>query len=294
MQILTSVRNERSLHRAERVNPTTRSWIPPRTFFTQVRFLRPGEKPPRPGPPAPPSEPENAGQKGQKSRPPGQLSGLPRGPPRGPGAAWAETSRRRGKPGPSGGPENGPENRPRDHPEPREEAAPPRRKYLGIPPPQPAGQSARPVLKISSRTSSQPPEHAGARCRREEGRGSGPGRRGLPHTQPGKGKGERPRPARGSPTSSGRRNRTASSQRRRRAAPATPQTSRRGRCWMSPGPRPSGPAHLPSAPEGPGRPPPRDRAPREPRSRSPTDPGPTATGGRQPEPHSSGMELMTK
>ena len=55
------------MHRSERVNPTTRSWIPPRTFFTQVRFLRPGEKPPRPGSPAPPSGPENAGQTGQKS-----------------------------------------------------------------------------------------------------------------------------------------------------------------------------------------------------------------------------------
>ena len=56
----------------------------------------------------------------------------------------------------------GPETRPRDHPEPREAAAPPRRKYRGIPPPQPARQSARPGLKIPSKTSSRPPEHAAA------------------------------------------------------------------------------------------------------------------------------------
>ena len=75
--------------------------------------------------------------------------------------------------------------------------------------------------------------------------------------------------ARGSPTSSGRRNQTASSRPRRRGAPESPRTSRRGRCWMSPAPRPSGPTGLPSAPEGPGRPPPGNPAPREPRSRSP-------------------------
>ena len=37
---------------------------------------------------------------------------------------------------------------------------------------------------------------------------------------------------------------------------------------------PSGPTHLPSAPEAPERPPPGNPAPREPRSRSPRDPGP--------------------
>ena len=75
--------------------------------------------------------------------------------------------------------------------------------------------------------------------------------------------------ARGSPTSSGRRNQTASSRPRRRGAPESPRTSRRGRCWMSPAPRPSGPTGLPSAPEAPGRHPPGNPAPREHRSRSP-------------------------
>ena len=115
--MLTSVRNERSLHRSERVNPTTRSWIPPRTFFTQVRFSRSGNFSPRPRPPAPPSGPENAGQKGQKSRPPGLLSGRPGGGPRRPAAAWAETPRKRGKPELPAGRKAGPETRPRDHPQ---------------------------------------------------------------------------------------------------------------------------------------------------------------------------------
>ena len=113
MQILTSVRNERSLHRSKRRNPTTRSWIPPRTFFAQVRFLRSGEKSPRPGSPAPPSGPENAGQKGQKSRPPGRISGRPYRPPGGPAATPAEAPPRRGGPGPPAGrkaaPKAGPE-----------------------------------------------------------------------------------------------------------------------------------------------------------------------------------------
>ena len=118
--MLTSVRNERSLHRAERANPTTRSWIPPRTFLTQVRFSRSGNFSPRPGPPAHPSGPENAGQKGQKSSPPGQLSGRPGGGPRRPAAAWAETPRKRGKPARPAGRKAGPETRPRDHPQPPE------------------------------------------------------------------------------------------------------------------------------------------------------------------------------
>ena len=91
------------MHRSERRNPTTRSWIPPRTFLAQVRFLRPGEKSPRPGSPTPPSGPENAGQKGQKSRPPGRLSGWPYRPPRGPEATPAEAPPRRGRPGPPAG-----------------------------------------------------------------------------------------------------------------------------------------------------------------------------------------------
>ena len=118
--MLTSVRNERSLHRAERTDPTTRSWIPPRTFFTQVRFSQSGNFSPRPGSPATPSRPENAGQKGRKSSPPGLLSGRPGGGPRRPAAAWSETPRKRGKPGPPAGRKTGPENRPRDHPKPPE------------------------------------------------------------------------------------------------------------------------------------------------------------------------------
>ena len=90
----------------------------------------------------------------------------------------------------------------------------------------------------------------------------GPGRRGNllrgaggPPTRPaGAGKRGTYPPARGSPASSGMKHQTASSQRRRRDAPASPQTSRRGRCWRNPGPRSSGPPPLPSAPEGPGPP----------------------------------------
>ena len=71
------------MHRAERATPTTRSWIPPRTFFTQVRFSRSGNFSPRQGPPATPSGPENAGQKGQKSSPPGPaFRAGPEGDPR--------------------------------------------------------------------------------------------------------------------------------------------------------------------------------------------------------------------
>ena len=162
------------------MNPTTRSWTPPRTFLTQARFLQPGEISPRPGSPAPPSGRENAGQKGQKSRPPGQLSGRPGGPPRGPVATPVEAALAEGQTRPSGGPEY----RPGDHPKPREATAPPRRKYRGISPPQPTRQSARPVLKIPSKTSSRPPEHAAAAEKRAR---SGPGRRGLPHAQPGQG-----------------------------------------------------------------------------------------------------------
>ena len=113
-----------------------------------------------------------------------------------------------------------------------------------------------------------------------------PGQRGAPTHPAGEGRRRTLPQARGSPTSSGRRNRTASSRPRRRGAPASPQTSRRGRCWMSPAPRPSGPTGLPSDPEGPGRPPPGNPAPREPRSRSPRDPGPprpAASRSRTPQ-----------
>ena len=97
------------MHRDERVNPTTRSWIPPRTFFTQVRFSRSGNFSPCPGSPAPPSGPENAGQKGQKSRPPGQLPGRPSRPPGGLVATSVEAPWRKDRPGPPAGRKTGPE-----------------------------------------------------------------------------------------------------------------------------------------------------------------------------------------
>ena len=222
------------MHRAERVNPTTRSWIPPRTFFTQVRFCGPAKNHRAQGLPRPPPDRKTRGKKGEK-------------PPSGPAFREALQAARRPR-GNTGGnalaegqtrPSDGPENRPRHHPEPREETAPPCRKRRGIPPPQPARQSARPVLKIPPRTSSQPPEHAAARRHREEGpvRARTPG---APTHPAGGGRRRRPPSARGSPTISERKNQTASSQPRRRAAPASPRTSRRGRCWMSPARGPAG------------------------------------------------------
>ena len=156
MQILTSVRNERSLHRAKRVNPTTRSWIPPRTFFTQVRFSQSGNFGPRPGPPATPSRPENAGQKGQKSRPPGLLSRRRGGGPHRPAAARTETPRRRGRPDPRAGRKAGPESRTRDHLKPPAPAAPRCRKHRGIPPPQPASPRFADQLRGEESNSQQP------------------------------------------------------------------------------------------------------------------------------------------
>ena len=230
--------------------------------------MQPGAKSPRPGSPALPSGPENAGQKGQKSlsqrRPESRTGGRPRGlwGSMGGGTPAAGQTRPSGRPGKQ-------TQRP---PKTTGSDGPPRRKYRGIPPPQPARQSARPALKIPPRTSSRPPEHAAAR--REEGpvMARAPG---APTRPAGAGKRKRPPPARGSPTSSVRRNQTASSRPRRKDAPASPQTSRRGHYSMSPGPRPSGPTGLPSAPGGTGTsptrepPPPGTPAPREPRSRPP-------------------------
>ena len=143
MQILTSVRNERSLHRSKRRNPTTRSWIPPRTFLAQVRFLRSREKSPRPGPPTPPPDRKTRGKKGKKAA---LRAGFPDGPTGRPAAPRQHRRKRpaAGQTRPSGGPESGPENRPRDHLKPREATAPPRRKYRGIPP-RPARRTVGPA-----------------------------------------------------------------------------------------------------------------------------------------------------
>ena len=227
MQILTSVRNERSLHRAERADPTTRSWTPPRTFLAQVRFLRPGEKPPRPGSPAPPSGPENAGQKGQKSRPPGR-----------------------------------PESRPAEHP----------------------AQDLQP-----------PMEHAdGVRRYREDGpvRTRTPGQRGLPHAQARQGEKRGPgEPAVRRPASGGRIEQPAASA----AGGALQRVLRPVDEDVVGGVPARGPAGRPAFHQ-----PRRDRdvphretaLPGSPET-GPHGPGSTTTG-RQPAPHSSGMELMTK
>ena len=233
------------------MNPTTRSWTPPRTFFTQVRFLGPGEKPPRPGSPTPPSGPENAGQNGQKSRPPGQLSGRPGGPPKSNRAAWVETSQKRGKPGPPAGRKTGPESRPRDHPEPSETTGSGSPATSKIPRHilAPARRTVSPARAEDPVEDLQPTARA-RRRRRKEGpvKARTPGQLGAPTHPAGAGKRGTPPPARGSPTSSGRKNQTASSRPRRRDAPASPQTSRQVRCWRSPALRSSGPTHLPSDP----------------------------------------------
>ena len=108
--MLTSVRNERSLHRAERTDPTTRSWIPPRTFFTQVGFARSGNFSPRPRPPAPPFRTGKRRAKRAKkppSRPAFRTARRAAPRPRGNtgGSALAAGQTR-----PSGGPEGGPGN----------------------------------------------------------------------------------------------------------------------------------------------------------------------------------------
>ena len=216
MQILTSVRNERSLHRAERVNPTTRSWIPPRTFFTQVHFSRSGNFSPRPGSPTPPSGPENAGQKGQKSRRQDCPESRPGGLPRGPAATPLETPQRRGKPGPPAGRKPGPTNRPRGHLKASEtrESSDPAASKIPRHTPAPARKTVSPAgAEYPLQDLQPPPEHAGARRR---GRENGPvmtrtpGQPGAPTRPAGEEKTGTPPPARGSPTSSERRNQTAS------------------------------------------------------------------------------------
>ena len=146
---------------------------------------------------------------------------------------------------------------------------------------------------ISARTSGgTPPRPSGNGCDPEKTARLRSGRRGLPHAQTGQGKGERSRQtAVRRPAPGGRIKQPA-------AGPAGGTLQRVLRPVdedVVGGVPPRGPAGRPAfhQPGGTGTPPTREpRSPGAPKQ-VPHGPGSTMTG-RQPAPHSPGMELMTK